>query len=58
MSDYWVNFVKTGNPNGAGLPELLVFDPENPLVIELGIEVKTRALPFWQQMKFMESMNQ
>lgn len=56
MSSYWVNFVKTGNPNGLGLPEWPVFDPENPLVIELGAEVKTRALPFWEQMKFMESL--
>lgn len=55
MSDYWVNFVKTGNPNGEGLPEWPVFDPENPLVIELGSEVKTRAMPYWEQMKFMES---
>lgn len=57
MSDYWVNFVKTGNPNGEGLPEWPVFNPENPLVIELGTEVKTRAMPFWPQMKFMESLN-
>jgi carboxylesterase type B len=21
MSSYWVNFIKTGNPNGTGLPE-------------------------------------
>lgn len=54
MSSYWVNFVKTGNPNGEGLPEWPVFDPVNPLVIELGAEVKTRALPFWEQLKFME----
>jgi para-nitrobenzyl esterase len=58
MSDYWVNFVKTGNPNGEGLPEWPIFDPENPLVIELGTEVKTRALPFWEQMKFMESVQE
>jgi para-nitrobenzyl esterase len=57
MSSYWVNFVKTGNPNGAGLPEWPVFDPENPMVKELGTEVVTRALPYWQQMKFMESLN-
>lgn len=56
MSAYWVNFVKTGNPNGEGLPEWPVFDPENPLVIELGTEVKTRAMPYWEQMKFMESL--
>lgn len=56
MSDYWVNFVKTGNPNGAGLPEWPIFDPVNPLVIELGSEVKTKAMPNWEQMKFMESI--
>lgn len=27
MSDYWVNFVKTGNPNGDGLPTWTPFDP-------------------------------
>ena len=26
MSNYWVNFAKTGNPNGAGLPEWQPFD--------------------------------
>ena len=57
MSDYWVNFVKNGNPNGEGLPEWPVFDPENPLVIELGYNIKTRAMPNWEQMKFMESLN-
>jgi para-nitrobenzyl esterase len=57
MSDYWANFVKTGNPNGEGLPEWPVFDPENPLVIELGYNVKARAMPNWEQMKFMESLN-
>ena len=57
MSDYWVNFVKTGNPNGPSLPEWPVFDPENPLVVELGAEVKTIAMPFWEKMKFMESLH-
>jgi para-nitrobenzyl esterase len=57
MSGYWVNFVKTGNPNGERLPEWPTFDPENPIVKELGAEVKDRALPYWAQMKFMESLN-
>lgn len=57
MSGYWVNFVKTGNPNGSGLPEWPVFDPQNPTVNELGTAVKPRPLPFWAQMKFMESLN-
>lgn len=56
MSAYWVNFVKTGNPNGEGLPDWPVFDPENPMVNELGAEIKSRSLPYWAQMKFMESL--
>ncbi len=57
MATYWVNFVKTGNPNGASLVEWPLFDPKNPYVLELGNEVKPRMIPFWEQLKFMESIN-
>jgi para-nitrobenzyl esterase len=36
MSSYWVNFMKTGNPNGPGLPNWPAADPKNPTVMELG----------------------
>jgi para-nitrobenzyl esterase len=35
MSSYWVNFVKTGNPNGAGLPEWKAYS-EIKEVLEIG----------------------
>jgi para-nitrobenzyl esterase len=34
LSSYWVNFVKSGNPNGTGLPAWLPLAPEAPTVIE------------------------
>ena len=36
MSSYWVNFAAAGNPNGKGLPYWPPFDPDKPVVMELG----------------------
>lgn len=44
MSAYWVNFVKTGNPNGPGLPEWPAFNPNTPQMILLGDEIKAGPL--------------
>lgn len=57
MSSYWVNFAKTGNPNGEGLPVWPAFSDNNPEIIELGDEVKAAPLPFKDQLKFMDEIN-
>lgn len=57
MSSYWVNFAKTGNPNGEGLPVWPAFNENNPKVIELGDEVKAVPLPYKDQLLFMDSIN-
>jgi para-nitrobenzyl esterase len=36
ISAYWVQFAKTGNPNGPGLPEWPAYDPDTARVIEIG----------------------
>jgi para-nitrobenzyl esterase len=58
MSSYWVNFAKTGNPNGEGLPAWSAFTNDNPEIIELGDEVKATPLPFQKQLYFMNEINQ
>jgi para-nitrobenzyl esterase len=57
MSSYWVNFAKTGDPNGAGLPVWPVFNENSPEIIELGDTVKSGPLPFQEQLRFLNEMN-
>lgn len=44
MAAYWVNFIKTGNPNGTGLPQWPAFNANAPQMMLLGDEVKTGPL--------------
>ncbi|MGX5857581.1 carboxylesterase/lipase family protein [Dyadobacter jiangsuensis] len=44
MSAYWVNFIKTGNPNGNGLPQWPVFNSNAPQMMLLGDQIKAGPL--------------
>ncbi len=39
MSSYWVNFVKTGDPNGEGVPEWLPYSSDVKEVMRIGKDV-------------------
>ncbi len=39
MSNYWVNFAKTGNPNGKGLPNWPAFETAQSVTMELGEKI-------------------
>ena len=45
MGAYWVNFARTGNPNGAELPAWPAFDREHERVQIFGENVRTDAHP-------------
>jgi para-nitrobenzyl esterase len=36
MSSYWINFAKSGDPNGVGLPQWPVYDSSSEYYLELG----------------------
>jgi para-nitrobenzyl esterase len=45
MATYWANFIKTGNPNGKGLPHWLAFSAPNESIMQLDTVMKARTLP-------------
>jgi len=42
---YWVNFAKTGNPNGSGLPEWPVYTPDGDIILTLTPDASALAGP-------------
>jgi len=45
MGDYWINFVKYGNPNGKGLPEWPEFHTGQPSVMHFGETAHVGPVP-------------
>ncbi|MFK8163869.1 MAG: carboxylesterase/lipase family protein [Lewinella sp.] len=56
MSSYWVNFAKTGNPNGADLPEWKLYEAADGFIQELGDEVVSRPGLHRAAFDFLEEM--
>jgi len=54
MQNYLVNFVKTGNPNGEGLPEWKKFNEDETKVLEFGNEVKMVDEPNYELYKIID----
>jgi len=55
MGAFWVNFMKSGDPNGGALPQWAAFTPNSAVTMELGNHMGTRPvagppkLDFWRQ---------
>ena len=55
MSSYWVNFIKTGNPNSKNLPEWKAYNTKNKETMMLGVTQQSRPLPDAAQLDFLYS---
>ena len=55
MSSYWINFAKTGDPNGKGLPEWPKYDSWKNMVMVLSEKPKAEKLPNKEALDFLYS---
>ncbi len=55
MSDYWVNFATTGNPNKKGLPTWTNYDATSEPYIEFGNEIKSGKQLLKKECDFFEA---
>ena len=55
ISTYWVNFAKTGDPNGPGLPEWPAFTEEDQKVMTFDTEPGARPLPALERLKVIDA---
>ncbi len=55
MSNYWLRFVETGDPNGPGLPVWTPYDPITEPYLEFGNEITSGTHLLKPQLDFLES---
>lgn len=55
VSNYWVNFARTGNPNGPGLPHWPTFTERNQLVMFLDAAPSARPVPNLPQLEALDA---
>jgi para-nitrobenzyl esterase len=45
MNTYWINFAKTGNPNGKGVPNWPLYDTKNEEILNVDLDGKVESKP-------------
>src|SRR6185312_15369869 len=55
MQTYWVNFAKTGDPNGGGLPQWPAFTPDKPSAMRFGVDPGPAQVANLDRLKVLDS---
>ena len=54
MNDFWVNFVKTGDPNGKGLPEWVPYTRSSGDIMDIGDMSRLSPRLYQKEFEFLE----
>ena len=57
MSSYWINFIKTGNPNGEGLPEWRKYDKKESVILEIDKQTVQKPALFKKEFDMLEGLS-
>ena len=57
LTNYWVNFAKTGDPNSKGLPEWKVYDSLSGNILLIGDKIESKPGLFKKELDFLEKFN-
>ncbi len=57
LSDYWVNFAKSGNPNGPGLPQWNIYDKQSGSILLVGDKIECKPALFRKELDFLQKSN-
>jgi para-nitrobenzyl esterase len=56
MNAYWVNFIKTGNPNGKGLPEWKTYDKAQGSIMVLDETIEMKPGLYKKEFSFFDGL--
>ena len=57
MESYFANFIKTGNPNGSGLPKWPAYADAKPEIMHIDVETRAQPEPFGARYKILDKLN-
>lgn len=58
MSSYWINFIKTGNPNGEGLPAWKKYDKKEGIILEIDKQTAQKPALFKKEFDLLEGLSE
>jgi para-nitrobenzyl esterase len=58
MSSYWIQFIKTGNPNGNGLPQWSSYNKTEGAILEIDTTTILKPALFKKEFDFLEKIGQ